>query len=232
MVTESSSLIKLTNVTKTYHMGETSQTVLHNVNVEIRAGELVAIMGASGSGKSTMMNIIGLLDRPTTGNYYLNGSDVISMKDDELAQLRNRSIGFVFQQFFLLARLTAEKNVALPLIYRGERAEVYKQKVLALLDKVGMSARTHHRPNELSGGQQQRVAIARALVGEPDLILADEPTGALDSVTGSEVIELFLKLNREEKKTIIIVTHDPDIGAQCPRVIHLRDGYVVDETFN
>lgn len=226
------SLIKLSSVSKVYRLGPQTQTVLCDIDMDVAAGELLAIMGASGSGKSTLMNIIGLLDRPSTGQYELNQKSVIHMQDDQLADLRNRSMGFVFQQFFLLPRLDAVGNVALPLIYRGEKKEVYSKKVAAMLAKVGMTDRALHKPNELSGGQQQRVAIARALIGEPDIVLADEPTGALDSVTGREVMDVFLQLNQEEHKTIIIVTHDPEISKQCRRVIHLKDGRIVDETFN
>jgi len=211
-------------------MGDTAQTVLHGIDLDINEGDMVAIMGASGSGKSTMMNIIGLLDRPSQGDYYIHGKDAINLKDDQRATLRNKTIGFVFQQFFLLAKLNAERNVALPLVYRGERPQVAKERALAMLDRVGMSDRSHHRPNELSGGQQQRVAIARALVGEPDIVLADEPTGALDSSTGKDVMDLFAELHRKEKKTIIVITHDPNIGEQCERIIHLKDGYIVKET--
>jgi len=232
MEIESLSLIKLCAVSKAYHLGSQTQTVLRDIDIQVKAGELLAIMGASGSGKSTLMNIIGLLDKPSQGAYYLNQKNVVHMQNDQLADLRNRSIGFVFQQFFLLPRLTAMDNVALPLIYRGESKETYTPAVSAMLAKVGMTDRRLHKPNELSGGQQQRVAIARALVGEPEIILADEPTGALDSVTGREVMRVFLQLNQAEQKTIIIVTHDPEIGQQCSRVIHLKDGQIVDETTN
>ncbi len=200
--------------------------MLRGVSINIEKGELVAIMGSSGSGKSTIMNIIGCLDRPTKGNYYLDGKEVSTLSDDELAEIRNRKLAFVFQQFYLLPRLTAEQNVALPLKYRDTNEKEIKQRVMAMLTKVGMAERAHHRPNELSGGQQQRVAIARALVGDAEVILADEPTGALDSVTTNEVMQLFLELNEKDGKTIIIVTHDPKIGGQCKRIIRVSDGHI------
>ncbi len=228
-MTKSSSLIELKGVVKSYQMGETTTTVLHGIDMQIQSGDMVAIMGASGSGKSTIMNIVGLLDRPTEGRYFLNGDDVSDIDDNKRATVRNQTIGFIFQQFYLLSKLSATNNVALPLMYRGgmSKRQIGEQ-VQQILDKVGMADRTHHRPNELSGGQQQRVAIARALVGEPDLLLADEPTGALDSKTGKEVMELFIKLNQEERKTVVIVTHDPNIGAQCNRIIHIKDGEIVN----
>lgn len=210
-------------------MGTNSQQVLFGVDLSINQGELIAIMGASGSGKSTIMNIIGLLDRPTNGTCSVRGQVINELSDDELAVLRNKSIGFVFQQFYLLSKLTAEKNVSIPLLYRGLSDEESHTKTMKILDRVGMLDRSHHKPNELSGGQQQRVAIARALVGEPDIVLADEPTGALDSVTGKEVMDLFLELNKKENKTVIIVTHDAGIAKQCNRIIELQDGRVISD---
>lgn len=221
-------VIKLENIVKTYKMGDMEQVVLRGVSIEIEKGELVAIMGSSGSGKSTIMNIIGCLDRPSKGNYYLDGKEVSTLSDDELATTRNRKLAFVFQQFYLLPRLTAEQNVALPLKYRDTDEKEIKQRVTVMLAKVGMAERAHHRPSELSGGQQQRVAIARALVSEPEVILADEPTGALDSVTTTEVMQLFLELNEKDGKTIVIVTHDPKIGEQCKRIIRVSDGRIVE----
>lgn len=211
-------------------MGDTFQPVLKSLSEVIEEGDMLAIMGESGSGKSTLMNIIGLLDRPDSGSYLLNGEEVAGLSDDKLANLRNHYIGFVFQQFFLLPRLTATQNVALPLSYRGTPKEEVAERVAYLLDRVGMGQRAHHRPNELSGGQQQRVAVARALVGNPSLILADEPTGALDSKTSAEVMDLFLALNQEEKRTIIIITHDSHVGDACSRRIFMRDGVIVDAT--
>jgi len=222
-------LINLQGVNKTYHLGDIPQQVLFDINLTIRIGEMLAIMGHSGSGKSTLMNLIGLLDRPDTGIYRLRDQETQTLSDDELAELRNHTIGFVFQQFFLLPRLTAEQNVALPLLYRNTPPVEARERVMAILKKVGMADKSHHRPNQLSGGQQQRVAIARALVGEPAVILADEPTGSLDSRTGEEVIELFQRLHYEEQRTVIIVTHDPLIGATCPRMIEISDGRVIDE---
>jgi len=221
-------MIKLRKVTKTYQMGQRTQTVLHAVDVDIAENELIAIMGASGSGKSTLMNIIGLLDRPTSGTCHFNEREIGNFSDDEMASLRNRMIGFVFQQFFLLPRLNALQNVILPLTYRHENIPDMHDRAMTMLEKVGMSDHWHHLPSELSGGQQQRVAIALALVGTPDVILADEPTGALDSKTGQEVMDLFLELNKVGNTTVIIVTHDPKIGEQCRRVIHISDGKITD----
>lgn len=224
------SIINLAHIVKSFYIGKTKQTILHGVSLQIESGDMMAIMGESGSGKSTLMNIIGLLDLPDEGSYQLNGQEVSILKEDELANLRNRLIGFVFQQFFLLPRLTAVQNVGLPLTYRGTPAKEIHERAMMLLGKVGMSHRAHHRPNELSGGQQQRVAIARALVGDPALILADEPTGALDSKTTDEVLDLFLTLNQEEKKTIVMITHDHHVGDKCQRRIMMKDGVVSDAT--
>lgn len=223
-----SSLIQLNNIKKSYGEGEELTEILHGINLSIEAGELLAIMGASGSGKSTLMNIIGLLDQPTSGDYYLEGQKVTYENDDYLSALRNKTIGFVFQSFFLLKRTVAWRNVGLPLQYRNMPAHEIKERSMAMLKKVGMEHRTTNKPNELSGGQQQRVAIARALVGEPKIILADEPTGALDSHTGDEVMELFIKLNEENKTTIIIVTHDEDVAKRCHRTVHIKDGKFMD----
>lgn len=223
------SLIKLTNLVKTYHLEGISSTVLKEVSLSVNSGDLLAIVGASGSGKSTLMNIIGLLDKADSGTYYLKNKNVAGLSEDESASLRNQSIGFVFQQFNLLPRFSAMQNVALPLTYRGTNAVEIKEKVVQALERVGMRNYAHHRPTQLSGGQQQRVAIARALVTEPQVILADEPTGALDSRTGAEVMNLFLKLN-EEGRTIIMVTHDEHVADQCKRRITLADGAVVSES--
>lgn len=222
-------LIKLMDLVKTYHLEGISSTVLKEVSLTVNEGDLLAIVGASGSGKSTLMNIIGLLDKPDSGTYLLKNRNVAGLSDDESADLRNQSIGFVFQQFNLLPRFTAMQNVALPLTYRGTSTGEIKEKVLHALDRVGMQQYARHRPTQLSGGQQQRVAIARALVTEPQVILADEPTGALDSRTGAEVMNLFLTLHTEGR-TIIMVTHDEHVAAQCKRRITLADGAVIAES--
>lgn len=222
-----SSLIKLENITKIYRTGNSEFHALKSVDFQLEKGERVAIVGASGSGKSTLMNVIGFLDHCTNGTYHFAGKDVSRLQDIELATIRNRKVGFVFQSFFLLPRLNALQNVMLPLFYRGEATELAKQKSLAMLEKVGMNKFSAHKPNQLSGGQQQRVAIARALVGDPEVILADEPTGALDSQTGHEVLELFIDLNRREQRTIVIITHDREVSRRCQRVVTLKDGLVV-----
>ena len=219
-------MIDLIDITKSYTMGETISTVLRGITFSIKKGEMIAIIGASGSGKSTLMHILGLLDRPSTGNYFLFDENVELLDDDQQATLRNSTFGFVFQQFFLLPRLTALQNVILPLQYREEKVVDAENRALEMLDKVGIKQRAYHKPNQLSGGQQQRVAIARALINDPAVILADEPTGALDTHTGSEIMKLFLSLNKEGR-TVIIITHDPDIAQQCKRIIHIRDGLLI-----
>lgn len=219
-----SSLVKLQNITKDYTLGNNHFCALKGVNFELTKGELTAIIGMSGSGKSTLMNIIGLLDRPTTGNYWFNDCDVSKLKETELALIRNQKIGFIFQSFFLLPRLSAWQNVCLPLFYRGTKRQHAMEKAHAMLEKVGVKHLADNKPNQLSGGQQQRVAIARALVGEPDIILADEPTGALDSQTGNEVMHLLDDLNRKEGRTIVIITHDKDISRRCRRIVTIKDG--------
>lgn len=219
-------MIELQHVYKTYYIGDQVIHALEDVNIMIHHGELVSIMGTSGSGKTTTMNIIGLLDRPTSGNYYLNGTEVSKLSSNQLAYLRNRTIGFIFQQFYLLPRLNAIQNVMLPLIYRNVSPKEMHQRALDNLEKVGMKNYIQHKPTELSGGQQQRVAIARALVGDPRIILADEPTGALDSKTSQEVMDLLIQINREEQATVIIVTHDLNIGNQAKRMIKIKDGKV------
>ncbi|MBE0683056.1 MAG: ABC transporter ATP-binding protein [Anaerolineales bacterium] len=216
-------MIEAHNITKTYMMGEFEVRALRDVSFTIERGEMVSIMGPSGSGKSTMMNTLGCLDRPTSGEYILDGESVADMDDDQLASVRNRKVGFVFQSFNLLSRLTALGNVELPLRYAG-LTEGRRERARAALEAVGLQDRMTHRPYELSGGQQQRVAVARALVNDPAIIMADEPTGNLDSKVGKEIMNLLLTLNKERGTTLIIVTHDPNIAEQTQRVIRLRDG--------
>jgi putative ABC transport system ATP-binding protein len=221
-------LIELKDIHRVYQVGEEKVHALRGVNIAIEKGEWVAIIGQSGSGKSTLMNVLGCLDTPTAGRYWLNGKDVSRMSDNELADIRNQEIGFIFQTFQLLPRETALGNVELPLIYRGLRAKDRRERARAALDQVGLSNRVTHRPNELSGGQRQRVAIARALVTEPSLLLADEPTGNLDSATGLEIIGLFEQLHRQGH-TICLVTHEPTLAARCPRAIRISDGLIVND---
>ncbi len=225
-------MIEVKDLTKTYFLGSVEVPALRGVSFRIERGEAVAIMGQSGSGKSTLMNVIGCLDLPTSGQYFLNGRNIAEVSDDELAGIRNQNIGFVFQQFNLLPRMTIRRNVEMPLLYAGKKdgnnGSAAGQRAEAMLNAVGLGDRLNHRPSELSGGQQQRVAIARALVNEPDLILADEPTGNLDSHTGAEIMSLLLKLNKEQNLTLVIVTHDPSIAATTQRIIRLRDGLIED----
>ena len=219
-------MIRLAGITKVYHMGaDVTVVALAGVDLEIDEHEFVAVMGPSGSGKSTLMNIIGCLDRPSGGRYALADTDVAGMTDRELAQVRNARIGFIFQTFNLLPRMTALRNVELPLIYAGVTGRARRQRAAAALDRVGLADRMRHRPTELSGGQRQRVAIARALVNDPSIVFADEPTGNLDSTTGGEIMQLLVDLHRSGA-TIILVTHDAEIAAHASRVIHLRDGRV------
>jgi len=218
-------LVRLEDVTKVYRMGEVELRALAGVTLEIQAGDFTAIMGASGSGKSTMMNLLGCLDRPTTGRYLLDGQDISSLSNDELARLRNRTLGFVFQSFNLLARTSALENVELPLLYSGVPAAERRQRAEESLQRVGLGDRIDHHPNQMSGGQQQRVAIARALVNRPRILLADEPTGNLDSRTSEDVMALFQDLGRTGI-TVLLVTHEPDIAAYAARVITMRDGLV------
>jgi putative ABC transport system ATP-binding protein len=219
-------LISLENITRHFTVGGELVRALQGVTFGVEKGQWVAIIGQSGSGKSTLMNVLGCLDTPTSGRYLLNGQDVSNMEDDALALIRNKEIGFIFQTFQLLARETALSNVELPLVYRGIRAKERRERAMAALEKVQLGHRTHHKPNELSGGQRQRVAIARALVAEPSLLLADEPTGNLDSATGEEIIKLFEQLH-SAGHTICLVTHEPKLAARCPRAIRLSDGKVV-----
>ncbi|MGO8970164.1 MAG: ABC transporter ATP-binding protein [Myxococcaceae bacterium] len=221
-------LIHLQDIKRYYKVGSEEVHALDGVSLSIEKGEWTSIIGQSGSGKSTLMNVLGCLDTPTAGRYILNGKDVSGMSDNALADIRNQEIGFIFQTFQLLPRETAQANVELPLVYRGLRSRERHQRASAALEKVGLANRVHHRPNELSGGQRQRVAIARALVTEPSLLLADEPTGNLDSATGEEIIGLFERLHAAGH-TLVLVTHEPSIAARCPRAVRLMDGKVVSD---
>jgi putative ABC transport system ATP-binding protein len=220
-------MISIKDITKTFHLGELDVPVLKGINLSVEDGEYVAIMGTSGSGKSTLMNIIGCLDRPTSGLYILDGRDLTTLDDDELADIRNQYIGFVFQQFNLLPRLTALENVMLPMIYADVSRTERIESATEALEKMGLSDRLNNRPSQLSGGQQQRVAIARALVNHPALVLADEPTGALDTTTSHEIMALLTELN-QNGTTIAIVTHDPTVASQTKRIINMQDGVIVE----
>jgi putative ABC transport system ATP-binding protein len=221
-------MIEIKDVKKTYRTGRIDLNVLKGVNLDVMEKEFLAIMGPSGSGKSTLMNIIGCLDRPTSGIYKLEGTDITERNDDALAEIRNKRVGFVFQTFNLLPRFSALKNVELPMIYSGISSKEREKRVMEMLEVVGLAERAQHRPSELSGGEQQRVAIARALINDPAIVLADEPTGNLDSISGSEIILLFRKLN-DRGRTIIIVTHDRDIALHSRRIIHLKDGLIIKD---
>ena len=225
------SIIHLDDIQKSYYLGKQELKVLKGITIEVFKNEYVALMGPSGSGKSTLMNILGCLDSPTAGKYILNGEDVSKMQDDNLADVRNKEIGFVFQQFNLLPRLTAAENVALPLIYNGTTKKIRTELSLEMLDRVGLADRSHHKPNELSGGQNQRVAIARALVNNPSIILADEPTGNLDSKTSIEIMHIFDKI-QSEGNTVILVTHEEDIAEYAQRIIRLKDGVIESDRMN
>jgi putative ABC transport system ATP-binding protein len=221
-------MIELKNISKTYRMGEMEISALSGVSLTVNAGELIAIMGPSGSGKSTLMNLLGCLDRPTSGTYTFEEREISAMNDDELAHVRNAKIGFVFQSFNLLPRFSALKNVEMPLVYSGIPSKGRTERAIPVLEKVGLRDRMEHKPTELSGGQQQRVAIARALVNNPPLLLADEPTGNLDSHSGEEILNILVALNNQGV-TIMIVTHDNDVAARCKRIINLKDGQVIGD---
>jgi putative ABC transport system ATP-binding protein len=222
-------VIDARELTKVYQMGDVEVRALRGTSLQVRRGELVAIMGPSGSGKSTLMNILGCLDQPTSGEYYLEGVEIDQLDDNQLAEIRSRRIGFVFQTFNLLPRTTALSNVELPLVYSGAGGRRRRERAVAALESVGLGDRLHHRPNELSGGQQQRVAIARALINEPSIILADEPTGNLDSKSGAEIMAIFQRLNMEDGITIIFVTHEPEIAQHTRRIVRIADGRIVDD---
>ena len=224
-------LIKIVNLCKVYDTGTMKVIGLRNINLTIRRGEFVAIMGQSGSGKSTFMNILGCLDRPAIGHYYLDGIDINAMDDDQLSLIRNKKIGFVFQSFNLIARTTARENVALPMTYAHIPKRERSERAVKLLERVGLGARTEHMPNEMSGGQRQRVAIARALANDPPLILADEPTGNLDTASSIEIMELFSELHREGA-TVVVVTHEEDIASFTQRIIRFRDGQIISDEKN
>ena len=222
-------MLELADICKTFRLGPVEVEVLKGIDLRVDAGDLISIMGPSGSGKSTLMNIVGLLGRPTSGAYRIDGRDVASMNDRELSAFRNEHIGFVFQSFNLLGHLTALENVGLPLVYRGAGRREARRRAEDILGKVGMDDRLDHRPDQLSGGQKQRVAIARALVGTPSAVLADEPTGALDSDTAEEVMQLLIRLNREERVAVVIITHDPAVSLQCRRRALIRDGELLED---
>ena len=223
-------MIRMENIIKRYFEGEENELqVLNGIDLTVGAGEFIAIVGESGSGKSTIMNILGVLDRPTVGDYYLNGVDLSKESDRELSHIRNREIGFVFQTFNLIGRSTARRNVELPMLYAGVPGNLRRQRSKELLELVGMGERMHHQPNELSGGQKQRVAIARAMANNPSIILADEPTGALDSQTGRLVMDLFHDLHQNHGKTVVLITHSQELSNECERIITLKDGSIIAE---
>ncbi len=222
-------IIDARDITKIYQMGDVEVRALRGASLQVSRKELVSVMGPSGSGKSTLMNILGCLDQPTSGEYYLEGLEIDRLDDNKLAEIRGKKIGFVFQTFNLLARTTALTNVELPLVYSGMGGRRRRERAIAALDAVGLADRVHHRPNELSGGQQQRVAIARALIHDPAIILADEPTGNLDSKSGAEIMAIFQRLNEEQGITIIFVTHEPEIAQHTHRIVRIADGRIVDD---
>ncbi len=223
-------IIRLENIVKRFYIGQPNELeILHGISLSVEDGEFVSIVGPSGSGKSTLMNLIGALDRPTSGSYYLDGIDVEKAAENDLSEIRNRKIGFVFQTYNLIAKTNAIKNVELPMLYAGYSASARRKRAMELLDLVEMTDRAKHLPEELSGGQKQRVAIARAMANDPAIILADEPTGALDTKTGRLVMDLFHKLNKENKKTIVLITHSPELASETDRIINIRDGRITEE---
>ena len=223
-------IIEMTGITKSYFIGKPNELeVLHGIDLTVYDGEFLAIIGESGSGKSTLMNIIGALDKSTEGQYILDGADINSANDKELSSIRNKKVGFVFQTFNLIGRQSALKNVELPMLYAGYTKKERNERAKKLLDEVGMTDRMRHKPNELSGGQKQRVAIARAMANDPSIILADEPTGALDTATSSKVMDIFKVLNKKMGKTIVLITHNPDLAEQCDRILTLKDGVFINE---
>ena len=226
----SESIIRIDNVVKTFNVGmENELEILHKISIDIKEGEFVSIVGSSGAGKSTLMNIIGLLDKPTQGKYTLNNIDTSNMKDDELSEIRNSQIGFVFQTFNLIPRMNALKNVELPMMYKSIPQKERTAKAKKLLEMVGMGDRMSHQPNQLSGGQKQRVSIARAMANDPAIILADEPTGALDTVTGRMIMDIFHKLNKENGKTIVLITHSKELAQETDRIITISDGKIISD---
>lgn len=223
-------LIEMKDIIKKYYIGQPNELeILHGINLKVYEGEFVAIVGESGSGKSTLMNIIGVLDKPTDGEYYLDGINIKNATEKEMNNIRNEKIGFVFQNFNLIGRTSALKNVELPMLYAGINSKIRTERAIELLEKVGMADRCNHKPNELSGGQKQRVAIARSLANNPSIILADEPTGALDSETSRIVMDIFHELNKKQNKTIILITHSKELAEECPRIITIKDGAVIDD---
>ena len=231
MIDKVKPLIEMKEIIKRYNIGTESEIeILHGIDLKIYEGEFVAIVGESGSGKSTLMNIIGVLDKQTEGEYYLDGIDIKNANEEEMNVIRNKKIGFVFQNFNLIGRTSALKNVELPMLYAGVPAEERTKRAKELLSKVGMASRANHMPNELSGGQKQRVAIARSLVNNPSIILADEPTGALDSETSTMVMNIFNDLNKNQGKTIILITHSKEIAEQCPRIVTIKDGKIINDS--
>jgi len=228
-VTKMSAVIETQNLKKRYRMGNLDVSALSGVNLRVEAGEFMSIMGPSGSGKTTLLNLIGALDKPTEGKVLIKGTDISKLSDDELAELRNREIGFVFQFFNLMARMSALQNVEMPMAFAGVSQGVRKKRATELLERVGLGDRLDHKPTELSGGEQQRVATARALVNNPSVVLCDEPTGNVDSKTGEEIMEILRKLNNEQQQTFVIVTHDPLVAKRVDRIAHMQDGLIVKE---
>ncbi len=229
-MTEEQNIIDLRQIVKRFYVGQPNELeILHSIDLQVKKGEFVSIVGASGSGKTTLMNIIGVLDRPTSGAYTLDGVDVAGAKDKELSGIRNRKIGFVFQTYNLISRTTALRNVELPMMYAGVGKKERQERAKYYLEMVGMSERMTHRPDELSGGQKQRVSIARAMTNDPSIILADEPTGALDSVTGRKIMDIFHKLHEEQGKTIVLITHSNELASETERIITLKDGCIIGE---